>query len=234
MVHGGDGVIAFTDVAVVADDGAELLRDVNLRLDARRIAVIGANGSGKTTLVRLINGLTRPTRGTVTVDGLDPGRRRREVQRRVGFVFANADHQLVYPTPVEDVALGLRARGVEAAVAEARARAGLESFGLAHKADQAIHTLSGGEKHLVALCAVVVLDPDWIVVDEPTTSLDLANRRRVGDALLALPHRLVIVSHDLDLVGAMDEAVLVADGMITAQGVADTVIARYLEPAART
>ncbi len=221
-------MIAFADVEVVASGGAVLLRDVSLAIAERRVGVIGANGSGKTTLVRLINGLTAPTRGTVTVDGVDVGEDRQAVQRRVGFVFHDADHQLVYPTPAEDVALGLRARGVGKRAARDAALAALRGVSLEHKADQAIHTLSAGEKHLVALCAVLVLDPEWIVLDEPTTTLDLVNRRRVTDVLLGLEQRLVIVSHDLELVRRLDRAVLLDGGAVVADGSPGDAIDRYL------
>lgn len=221
-------MIALRDVRVETDDGVVLLTDVTLAIAARRTAVIGANGSGKTTLARLLNGLTTPSAGTVSVDGRDVAGERAEVQRRVGFVFASADHQLVYPTPVEDVALGLRARGVPRTQARERATAALASVGIAHKADQAIHTLSGGEKHLAALAAVLVLEPDWLVVDEPTTTLDLVNRRRVMEVLERLPQRLVVVSHDLDLVRTLDEAVLIHDTRVAGTGDPGTMIERYL------
>ncbi len=220
-------MIACTDVCVRTEDGVELLREVTLTIDRPRTAIIGANGSGKTTLARLLNGLTPASSGTVTVDGVDVAANRREVQRRVGFVFANADHQLVYPTPVEDVALSLRARGVAQRDARARALEQLAAVGLAHKADQGVHTLSGGEKHLVALCAVLVLEPHWLIVDEPTTTLDLVNRRRVVDVLATLPQRLVVVSHDLDLVREMDTAVVVHDARVFATGSSDEMIACY-------
>ena len=222
-------MITLTDVAVVATDGAVLLHDVTATLTERRVGVIGSNGSGKTTLARTINGLTLPTSGCVVVDGIDTARDRRGVQRRVGFVFQDADHQLVYPTPVEDVALGLRAHGLGARAARAAAMEVLRTVSLEHKADQAIHTLSGGEKHLVALCAVLALEPKWIVLDEPTTTLDLVNRRRVIEALTALTQHLVIVSHDLDLVRRLDRVLLVEQGTVVADGPAAPTTATYRE-----
>lgn len=211
-------MITLTDVAVVTTDGAVLLHDVTVTLTERRVGVIGSNGSGKTTLARTINGLTLPTSGSVMVDGIDTARDRRGVQRRVGFVFQDADHQLVYPTPVEDVALGLRAHGLGARAARAAAMDVLRTVSLEHKADQAIHTLSGGEKHLVALCAVLALEPTWIVLDEPTTTLDLVNRRRIIDVLMGLTQHLVIVSHDLKLVEHLDRVLLIDQGTVVADG----------------
>ena len=222
-------MIALTDVGVVTTDGTVLLHDVTLSLTQRRVGVIGANGSGKTTLARTLNGLTLPTSGTVTVDGIDTARDRRGVQRHVGFVFQDADHQLVYPTPVEDIALGLRARGLGKRAALDAAMDVLRMVSLQNKADQAIHTLSGGEKHLVALCAVLALEPMWIVLDEPTTTLDLVNRHRVIDVLMGLHQHLVIVSHDLDLVRQLDRVLLIDQGAVVADGMPDSTTDAYLD-----
>jgi biotin transport system ATP-binding protein len=220
-------VIRVDAVDVVRED-VPVLHGIDLRIEERRVAVIGANGSGKTTLARLLNGLVSPTAGRVTVDGHDTVRQARDVQRRVGFVFQDADHQLVYPTPLEDVALGLRARGRSRAEARREAAEALERLGLSAHAHQAVHTLSGGEKHLVALAAVLALRPEWIVLDEPTTSLDIVNRRRVVAALGELDQRLVIVSHDLELVASMERAILLSGGSVAADGAAGEVIEAYV------
>jgi biotin transport system ATP-binding protein len=220
-------VIRVDAVDVVRED-VPVLHGIDLRIEERRVAVIGANGSGKTTLARLLNGLVSPTAGRVTVDGHDTVRQARDVQRRVGFVFQDADHQLVYPTPLEDVALGLRARGRSRAEARREAAEALERLGLSAHAHQAVHTLSGGEKHLVALAAVLALRPEWIVLDEPTTSLDIVNRRRVVAALGELDQRLVVVSHDLELVASMERAILLSGGSVAADGAAGEVIEAYV------
>ncbi|MFN8110099.1 MAG: ABC transporter ATP-binding protein [Thermoleophilia bacterium] len=221
-------MIRFSQACVRTGAGAVLLQPTTLEVGDRRTAVIGANGSGKTTLARLVNGLTLPTDGTVSVDGRDVVAQRAEVQRRVGFVFQHADHQIVYPTPLEDVALGLRARGLSRRDARAAALAALDQLGLRSRADQAIHTLSGGEKHLVALCGVLALGPEWLVLDEPTTALDLVNRRRVVEVLDGLAPRLLVVSHDLELVAGFPRAVLLHDGAVTADGAPEACIAAYL------
>jgi biotin transport system ATP-binding protein len=220
-------VIGFDHVDVMTDEGVQLLHDITLTVSERRVGVIGANGSGKTTFARLVNGLTLPTTGSVRVGELDTARDPRAVQRAVGFVFQDADHQLVYPTPREDIALGLRAHGLSKADANEAAMSTLRRVALAHKADQAIHTLSGGEKHLVALCGVLALEPTWIVLDEPTTTLDLVNRRRVVEVLLGLPQHLIIVSHDLDLVRQLDRVVLLDRGEVVGDGRPGPVIDAY-------
>jgi biotin transport system ATP-binding protein len=137
-------------------DGDAVLADVSLTLTERRVGVIGANGSGKSTLARLINGLVTPASGRVLVDGLDVARNGREVRRRVGFVFTNPDNQIVMPTVREDVAFTLRRLKLPAADAAARVERALDRFGLTDLADRPAHRLSGGQKQLLALAAVLV------------------------------------------------------------------------------
>ncbi len=195
-----------------------VLRDVTVTLTEQRIGIIGANGSGKSTFVRLLNGLVVPTQGAVTVDGLDTRRHAREVRRRVGFCFTDPDAQIVMPTVAEDVAFGLRRRGLGKAEAAARVRETLEAYGLADHADHPAHLLSGGQKQLLALSSVLVTDPEVLVLDEPTTLLDLRNAAAVQRVVRGLPHQVVLVTHHLDLLDGFDrvlvfdEARLVHDG----------------------
>ncbi|HEY9058141.1 MAG TPA: ABC transporter ATP-binding protein, partial [Aurantimonas sp.] len=158
--------------------GRRILTDLDLRLTERRIAIIGANGSGKSTFARLLNGLILPTAGQVAVDGLDTRTKGREVRRQVGFVFQNPDNQIVYPTVGEDLAFGLRGRSVAADI-PGKVDHTLDRFGLNGFGDRLVHELSGGERQMVALAGVMILEPAWLVLDEPTTLLDRRNTRRV-------------------------------------------------------
>ena len=157
--------------------------DISLRLPQRRIGVIGANGSGKSTLARLLNGLVVPTRGRVLVAGHDTRRDGAAVRRRVGFVFTDPDAQIVMPTVAEDVAFSLRRRHLSTSERDRRVREVLERFGIAEHADHPAHLLSGGQKQLLALAAVLVTEPELLVCDEPTTLLDLRNTDRVAALL---------------------------------------------------
>jgi biotin transport system ATP-binding protein len=196
-----------------------VLRDVSVTLSESRVGIIGANGSGKSTFVRMLNGLVVPGEGTVHVDGLDPRRHGREVRRKVGFCFTDPDAQIVMPTVAEDVAFGLRRRGLDKAEIAARVRQTLATYGLAGHADHPAHLLSGGQKQLLALCSVLVTDPDILVLDEPTTLLDLRNAAAVQQVVRDLPHQVVLVTHHLDLLDGFDrvlvfdEAELVYDGL---------------------
>nr|WP_231747653.1 ABC transporter ATP-binding protein [Auraticoccus cholistanensis] len=203
------------------------MHETTLTLTERRVALVGANGSGKSTLARLVNGLVVPSSGRVLVDGLDVARSGAEVRRRVGFVFTDPAAQLVMPTAAEDVALSLRHRHRDRRERRAAALSVLEAHGLAGLADRSVHTLSGGQRQLLALAGVLATEPSVLVADEPTTLLDLANSRRVGDLLLALPQQLLLITHDLELAGRCERALLVDHGRVVADGPAADVVDHY-------
>ncbi|WP_341945286.1 ABC transporter ATP-binding protein [Microbacterium sp. LWH11-1.2] len=213
------------DRVSVEFDGRAVLDDVTVELTAPTIAVIGANGSGKSTFARLLNGLVAPTAGRVTVDGLDTVRDRAQVRRRVGFVFANPDAQILMPTPAEDLALSLR--GTPRDQAALRVRETLAAHGLAGHADVPASALSGGQKQMLALASVLITEPRLIVADEPTTLLDLRNARRIGDLLLAQSAQVVLVTHDLELAARCHTAVLFEEGRVIASGAPKDVIEAY-------
>lgn len=200
---------------------------VDLRLTQQRVAFVGANGSGKSTLARMINGLVRPTSGRVLVDGVDPARNGRAIRRRVGFVFTNPDSQIVMPTAGEDVAFSLRGRGLSKDERQRRATEALARHGLEGYAEHPAHQLSGGQKQLLALCSMLVLEPDVLVCDEPTTLLDLRNKRRFVERLDGLDQQIVLVTHDLDLLKGFERVVVLDGGRVVADDVPDTALRHY-------
>lgn len=219
-------MIEFEDVGHSYDDHP-VLAEVNLRLDQQRVAFVGANGSGKSTLARMINGLVRPSRGRVLVDRVDPVRNGRAVRGRVGFVFTNPDSQIVLPTAAEDVAFSLRRKGMSKAERERRAAEVLAEHGLAGYESHPAHQLSGGQKQLLALCSMLVLEPDVLVCDEPTTLLDLRNKRHFVDLLGRLPQQIVLVTHDLDLLDGFDRIVVLDEGRVVADDVPGAALPHY-------
>ncbi len=204
-----------------------LLAPTTLRLTEARIAVIGANGSGKSTLARLFNGLIEPSSGTVRIDGLDVARHGAAVRRTVGFCFTDPSAQLVMPTCVEDVELSLRSSVRDAGARREHALRVLGEHGLADHAHDSVHSLSGGQKQMLALAGVLACEPQVLVADEPTTLLDLANTRRVDDLLLNLPQQLVVVTHDLDLAARCDRVLVVADAAVVCDAAPDEAVAHY-------
>lgn len=205
----------------------EVLKPFSLELAERRIAVIGANGSGKSTFVRLINGLLAPTSGSVSVDGLDTKSDGKEVRGKVGFVFQNPDNQIVYPVVEEDLAFGLKNRKLPKDEIARKVDAGLARFGLSHLAKEQTHRLSGGEKQMLAIAGVTILDPQIIIFDEPTTLLDLRNKRRVARTISELDEMAIMVTHDLDLVADFDRALVFDDGEIVLDGQPAEAIRHY-------
>ena len=204
-----------------------LLDDLTLDLPERRIALVGANGSGKSTLLRLLNGLVLASEGTVTVDGIDPATDGKAIRRRVGCVFTDPLSQLVMPTPLEDVELSLRRTVRDRTQRREAARALLAARGLEHVAEQSIYDLSGGERQLVALTAVLAVEPAVLVADEPTTLLDLRNRLALRRVLADLDQQVVLATHDLDLARDADRVLVVDSGRIVADGAPAEAIAHY-------
>ncbi|SDT09598.1 energy-coupling factor ABC transporter ATP-binding protein [Actinopolymorpha singaporensis] len=206
-----------------------VLSGLDLELSERRIGVIGANGSGKSTFARLLNGLVLPTRGQVLVDGYDTRTAGREVRRRVGFVFTDPDAQVVMPTVAEDVAFGLRRSGLSRAQIAERVEAALSAYGLAEYADHPAHLLSGGQTQLLALAGVLVTEPGTLVCDEPTTLLDLRNARLVTELLAALPQRVVLVTHHLQLLDGFDRVLVLHEGRVAADTDPASAVTAYEE-----
>ena len=228
MIHLDEVAVS---VSTPAGDLA-LLHPTTLSLDVGRIALIGSNGSGKSTFARLLNGLVEPSSGRVTVNGLDTMRDGAAVRRRVGFVFTDPGAQLVMPTCVEDIALSLRRTIKDKKQRLARSREILAEIDLADKADTSVHTLSGGQKQLLALAGVLATDPDVLVADEPTTLLDLRNTRMIADRLFALRQQLVLVTHDLDLALRCERALVIDEARVAFDGPPAEAVAFYRQQVA--
>lgn len=227
-------MIEFRDAAVVVPEhsgATTILHPTSLALTEQRVSIIGANGSGKSTLARLVNGLALPSAGSVTVahagSTLDTRRDGAAVRRAVGFVFTDPSAQLIMPTAAEDVALSLRRAHRDKRDRHRAAIAVLDRFGLADLADRSVHGLSGGQKQLLAIAAVLATNPAILVADEPTTLLDLRNSRLIGDLLMSLPQQVLVVTHDLELAARADRTLVVDGGRVVFDGDPATAIERY-------
>src|SRR5579883_1543073 len=180
------------------EDGTEALRGVDFRLErGETVALLGANGSGKTTFVLHLNGLLTGE-GNVSVCGLPVNRKNLvEVRRRIGLVFQDSESQLFMPSVLEDVAFGPLNHGLPPKEASARARAALETVGMASEANKAPYHLSAGEKKRVAIAGILAMDPEILVLDEPTTFLDPPGQRALAGLLEGLPQAKILVTHDV-------------------------------------
>lgn len=213
-----------SDVEVMRD-GRTILQDLNLTLAESRIGIIGRNGSGKSSFVRLLNGLLTPDAGSIQVHDLDNPR---HFRRHVGFVFQNPDNQIVYPQTREDIEFGLKNMGLDRAEITQRVDIVLQRFGLVDLADRMTHQLSGGEKQLVALAGVVVMEPRLIVFDEPTTLLDHWNKAMFMQTVAKLEQPVVMVSHDLDLLSGFDRVIWFEQGRVIGDGAPGDIMPKYL------
>jgi biotin transport system ATP-binding protein len=210
-------LIEFKNVSVERERRL-VLADLSLKLSELRIGVVGPNGSGKSSLARLINGLLLPKTGQVWVDGLDTAREVGAVRRKVGFVFQNPDNQIVFPVVHEDIEFGLKQREPDPQRRALRAQAALERLGVGQLTERSVHTLSGGERQLVALAAVLATEPEILVFDEPTTQLDLRLRNRFEQHLAGLPQPALVVSHDLTLMRQMNRVLVIDQGRLVFDG----------------
>ena len=224
------------------DQAAHMYEDGNIGLeattlditpDSKRVAVIGLNGAGKTTLLQIMGTLDKADSGSIMVDGVDVGKlSSSELSKfrngHIGFVFQF--HQLLPEfTALENITIPAYIGGKNPKEAKERAMELLEFMGLADRASHKPAELSGGEKQLLALAAVLVTEPTTIIADEPTTLLDLRNRRRIIAELNSLEQQTIVVTHDLDLLVGFDRVICVNDGVIAHDGTPEDTIEFYQE-----
>lgn len=213
-------VIRVTGLRHRYPDGTQALDGVDFTLaPGECVAVLGANGSGKTTFVLHLNGLLQGE-GSIEVCGLAVRKENLEkIRAKIGLVFQDSDEQLFMPTVLEDVAFGPMNLGVKPEEAVARAKKALERVGMSAALGKAPYHLSSGEKRRVALAGVLVMEPEILVLDEPTTSLDPPAQRDLVRLLAALPQAKLLVTHDLAFARTLaTRAVFFERGRIAAEG----------------
>jgi cobalt/nickel transport system ATP-binding protein len=209
-------------------DGRRALDGTDFHIHpGERVALLGANGAGKTTLVLHLNGILKPSAGTVRVAGLEvDDSNLREIRRRVGLVFQDPDDQLFMPTVRRDVAFGPANFGVQGAALDRRVREALDAVEMGDAIDRAPHHLSLGERRRVAVATVLAMEPEILVLDEPSSNLDPAGRRELARMLDTLDITMLLVTHDLAYARALCRRVMIMNrGRIVADGPTETVLA---------
>ncbi len=216
----------------------QALRDVDLEIgQGEQLIILGANGCGKSTLLKMLDGLYRPTSGRITAfdeditDVADEPARARELHRRVGLVFQDPDVQLFSPTVYDDVAFGPLQMGWSDDEVRQRVSVALEQMNVTHLSDRAPYELSGGEKKRVAIATVLSMEPDVILLDEPTASLDPRSSAMLVDVIAGLRDlgkTVVLTTHQLEIVPTLATRVVVfgdQERRPVASGSADEILA---------
>lgn len=224
--------IQFSDVHFSYPDGTEALRGVTFRVThGEKVALLGLNGAGKSTLLLHTNGLLLPSSGEVNVGGIPVTKRTAtDVRKAVGMLFQNPDDQLFMPTVEEDVAFGPLNMGLEMAEVERRVNEALKRAGVSGLAKKSPYQLSGGQKKSVALATILSMEPDILVMDEPTASLDLLARNRVVEVIKGFSHTCLIATHDLELARELcPRSILISGGRVIDDGDTERCIARLRE-----
>ncbi|MFF7053557.1 energy-coupling factor ABC transporter ATP-binding protein [Streptomyces griseorubiginosus] len=210
-----------TGLAFAYPDGHQALFGVDFSIArGERVALLGPNGAGKTTLVLHLNGILGGGVGSVKVAGLPVEKKHMaEIRRRVGIVFQDPDDQLFMPTVREDVAFGPAAAGLKGDELEARVRTALERVGMAEFAHRPPHHLSFGQRRRVAVATVLAMEPEILVLDEPSSNLDPASRRELADILRSLDVTVLMVTHDLPYALELcPRSLILSEGTIAADG----------------
>jgi len=211
------------------DDGTQALKGVDFCLHpGETVALLGANGSGKTTFVLNLNGLICGE-GAIQVCGMPLAKKNlAAIRRKIGVVFQDSESQLFMPSVIEDVTFGPLNAGVSPGEAAKRALAALETVGMSAAASKAPYHLSAGEKKRVAIAGILAMDPEILVLDEPTTFLDPPGQRVLADLLLRLPQAKILVTHDIPFACAVaTRAVFFERGSIVGEGTVEDVVTRF-------
>jgi cobalt/nickel transport system ATP-binding protein len=208
-------------VAFAYPDGHQALYGVGFTIGrGERVALLGPNGAGKTTLVLQCNGVLLPGAGRVTVAGLPVASEHlREIRRRVGIVFQDPDDQLFMPTVAEDVAFGPANLGLRGPELEIRVKAALAAVGMEGHAGRPPHHLSFGQRRRVAVATVLAMEPEILILDEPSSNLDPASRRELAEIVTGLDVTILMVTHDLPYALQLcPRSLIMNGGTITADG----------------
>lgn len=219
--------VKFDNVHYRYPDGFEALCGVSFLIThGEKVALVGANGAGKSTLMLHMNGLLQATEGSVVIgDVMITRKTLPEIRRTVGLVFQNPDDQLFMPTVEEDVAFGPRNMKLTEDEVDRRVARALEAVGAAELRNQAPYRLSGGQKRSVAIATVLSMEPDILVLDEPSSNLDPHARRLLIKQIQDFYHTVIVTSHDLDLVRrTCPRTIIMSHGEIIADGPTPTLL----------
>ena len=219
-------MLKFCDVSFSYETGIRVIDHLSFSIHkGESVGLIGANGAGKSTIMKLMLGLLQGE-GKILVDGLPVEKKNLPVIRqKIGFVLQDSDNQMFMPTVYEDMIFGPLNYGLSKEEAETRVDRVLRDLNLEELKHRHNHKLSGGEKRMAAIATILAMEPEMIVMDEPSTALDPCNRRTVINTIKRLPQTKIIASHDLDMIlDTCQRVILLSHGRIAADGDTDTIL----------
>lgn len=219
-------MIEFQDVSFSYDQERNVVRNLSFSIQkGEAVGLIGANGAGKSTIMKLLLGLLTG-QGRITVDGLELNKKNlAAVRQKIGFVLQDSDNQMFMPTVYEDMIFGPRNYGLTLEETEKRVDEVLKSLGIEKLKHCYNHRISGGEKRMAAIATILAMEPEAILMDEPSTALDPVNRRTVINTIRRLPQTKLIASHDLDMIlDTCQRVILLSQGQIVADGPVEKIL----------
>lgn len=219
-------MIEYRDVSFSYDGKTPVVEHINLTIGkGETVGLIGANGAGKSTIMKLLLGLLSGE-GQIMIDGMQVTKGNlSQIRRKAGFVLQDSDNQMFMPTVYEDMIFGPRNYGMTKEQAEKRVDEVLDQLGLQELKHRYNHKISGGEKRMAAIATILAMQPEVILMDEPSTALDPVNRRTIIHTIQALPQTKLIASHDLDMIlDTCERVILLSHGRIVADGDCETIL----------
>lgn len=213
--------------ASVFNGEKKILENLSLSISEKRVGFIGRNGSGKTTLLRAMAGLQKLNNGKILIDGVEVAKDRKEAIKKVGIVFQNSDHQIIFPTVGEELRFGLTQLGLSKNEADFKVTACLKEYNKLEWFDRSISTLSQGQKHLVCLLSVLLMEPKVLLLDEPFTGIDIPTQRKLEEYLRPLNQTVILVSHVPETFENYERLIWIDEGGVQADGTPRGVIKKY-------
>jgi cobalt/nickel transport system ATP-binding protein len=220
-------MIKIDQLSVRYQDGNQVINQLDIQImDGETVGVIGANGAGKSTLLMTMVGIQFPSEGTIEIGGVVLDKKNlREIRERIGVVFQNPDDQLFMSNVYDDIAFGLRNYGMSEDNIKQKITEVMEELGVEKLQDMNSHKLSGGEKRIIAIATILVMEPSVVLFDEPSSFLDPSTRRRLIGLLRSLKVTKLIATHDLDMALELcDRIIVLKEGRIFAEGKAKEIL----------
>lgn len=222
----GSCFISIEDVSLVRGSRT-VFEKLSLHLSESRIGLIGDNGAGKSSFFRLICGLDRPQSGAVKVHGIDTALDAKGLPQKVGLMFQSPEDQIIFPTVIEELAFSLTAQGQSRAQAHQAAALFLQAHGLEAWANRAISELSQGQRQQICLAAILIAEPNTLLLDEPYSSLDLLSQARFSAQLRKAHQQIIVSTHALDHLRDFERVIWLVRGQVHADGKPGEVCAAY-------